>query len=301
MNDNQPVAIITGASGLVGSALQRSLEADGWQVRAITRSPRPGSSDIGWSPREGQLDASQLEGATAVVHLAGESVAQRWNDDVKRKIRDSRLQGTRLLAERIASLATKPKVLVSASAIGFYGDRGAESLDETSPAGAGFLADVCQQWEAACEPAWQGGIRVCQARVGLVLSPDGGILGKLITPFRLGAGGKVGDGQQYMSWIVRSDLVRALRFLIDRDDLHGAVNCTAPVPVTNQHFTKSLGAALGRPTVMSVPKFAIRLAAGEMADEMLLAGQKVLPRKLLDAGFEFEYREIEPALQALLG
>ncbi len=301
MDSTAPIVAISGATGLVGPVLAESFAAEGWQVRRITRSPQSGNNDIGWSPREGQLDASQLAGVRVVVHLAGESVAQRWSDDVKRQIRESRVKGTRLLANAVASLDEQPALFLCASAIGFYGDRGDEVLDEDSPSGDGFLADVCREWEAACEPAWRAGIRVCQARIGLVLAREGGLLGKLLTPFRLGAGGAVGNGRQYMSWIVRRDLVRALRFIVDHDELHGAINCTAPTPVTNLHFTKALGAVLGRPTVLQVPAFAARLAMGEMADEMLLAGQRVVPKKLLESGFEFEYREIEPALSTLLG
>ncbi len=301
MESTPPIVAISGATGLVGPALADSFIADGWQVRRITRSPRAERGDIGWSPREGKLDASRLAGVRAVVHLAGESVAQRWNDEVKRKIRESRTRGTSLLANAVASLDEKPAVFCSASAIGFYGNRGDEIVDEDSPAGDGFLADVCREWEAACEPAWEAGVRVCQARIGLVLSPAGGILGKLLPLFRMGAGGAVGSGQQYMSWIVLSDLVGAIRHIVDHDDMHETVNCTAPAPVTNQHFTKALGAALGRPTVLKVPAFAARLAMGEMADEMLLAGQRVVPKRLLESGFKFQFREIETALNELLG
>ena len=299
-SSEKPTAVVAGASGLVGTPLCESFANDGWVVRKLVRRPPRNDDEIEWSPAAGRIDKEALEGATAIVHLGGENVVQRWSDAAKRRIRDSRVDSTRLLAETIAALDAPPHVFCCASAIGYYGDRGDEIVDEQAQPGEGFLAEVCQQWEAAGEAAWQAGVRVCQARIGLVLAKSGGVIAKLLTPFRLGLGGVMGSGGQYMSWIVLDDLVQAIRFIVQSENLHGAVNCTAPHPVTNRHFTKALGAALGRPTLVTMPSFAARLAMGEMADEMLLAGQRVVPSKLLEAGFEFHYRDVEPALADLL-
>jgi uncharacterized protein (TIGR01777 family) len=248
----------------------------------------------------GTIDASALEGVDAVVHLAGENIAQRWTSSQKAKIRDSRIKGTQLLCETLARLSSPPKVLVSASAIGYYGDRGEQILTEDSPLGRGFLAEVCRGWEAATEPARQRGLRVVPLRFGVVLSPAGGALAKMLPPFRLGLGGMVGSGRQYMSWIALDDVVGAIQHAIVTDTLQGPTNAVAPQAVTNQEFTKTLGKALGRPTVFPLPAFAARLMFGEMADELLLASTRVQPAKLLGSGYRFRYPELEDALRHVL-
>lgn len=293
---------LTGSHGLIGSALLRALRSEGQVVQRIVRSrPEPGSDDIEWHPSEGRLDSAQLEGIDAVVHLAGESVGQRWTDDVKRRIRDSRVQGTRLLAETIARLDRPPRVLVSASAVGIYGDRGDAVLTEQTAPGADFLADVAQEWEAAAEPVDARGVRRAHPRFGVVLSPDGGALERMLLPFRLGVGGKIGSGSQWMSWVSLTDTVRALQFALRMDELQGPFNVVAPNPVPNAEFTRALGDVLGRPTLFTVPAAALRLAFGEMADAALLVSQRAVPERLLDAGFHFEYPELREALRAELG
>lgn len=297
-----PTVAITGASGLVGRALVADFVASGWAVkRLVRRRGGDSASEIAWDPAAGAIDQAALEGLDAVVHLAGESIAEgRWTKEKKRRIVESRTHGTRLLAEALARCEAKPRVLASASAVGFYGNRGDEPLTEESPAGEGFLAETCVAWEAATEPAWQAGIRVVQVRVGLVLEPAGGLLGKVLPIFKMGGGGVLGSGRQYMSWIDLADLVRVFRRAVDDDSLSGAVNGTAPNPVTNREFTKTLGRVLSRPTVAPAPAFGLRLAFGEMADEMLLAGARVLPDRLESAGFSFESVELEPTLRRLL-
>lgn len=292
---------ITGASGLVGTALRRSLEADGHRVAPFVRRP-PAEGEIFWDPARGDLDASELEGLDAVVHLAGESVAGgRWTEERKRRIRDSRVHGTDLLARALAACARRPRVLVSASAVGFYGDRGDEVLDEEAGPGEGFLAEVCQAWEAAAEPARQAGVRVAHPRIGVVLAAEGGALAKMKGPFRLGLGGVIGTGQQFMSWVHRDDLVAMLRFAVDTEALEGPFNAVAPQPVRNAEFTKALGAALGRPTMLPLPAFAARLAMGrELADEMLLASTRCVPARLQSLGFTFRYPQLEAALRSVL-
>ena len=296
------VVAITGASGLVGRELVRQLQEAGSLVRRLVRHPvQDPETEIFWNPRDGKIDSAELEGIDAVVHLAGESVAAgRWTAAKKRRIVDSRVDGTRLLCTALAERENKPAVLCSASAIGFYGDRGAEAVDEDSPAGEGFLAETCQLWEAETRPAWEAGIRVVQLRVGLVLTPEGGVLGKMLPLFKLGLGGVLGSGQQYMSWITRNDLVRAFRFVLSNESLNGAVNGVAPGAVTNREFTKTLGAAIHRPTVLPAPAFGLRLAMGEMADQMILAGANVQPTRLLEAGFCFDHADLAGALQNLL-
>jgi uncharacterized protein (TIGR01777 family) len=259
-------------------------------------------SEIRWDPAEGQIESSGLEGLDAVVHLAGENIAAgRWTAEQKAKIRDSRIKGTELLCSTLARLARPPKVLVSASAVGYYGDRGAESLREESPPGSGFLAEVSRQWEAATEATARMEIRVALPRFGVVLSPAGGALAKMLPPFRMGAGGKLGSGKQYMSWVALDDAVGAIHQMLSDGALRGPVNVVAPNPVTNLEFTKTLGRVLSRPTVASVPSFAARLVFGEMADALLLASTRVEPAKLQNAGYRFRYPELEGALRHLLG
>ncbi|HEV3469872.1 MAG TPA: TIGR01777 family oxidoreductase [Pyrinomonadaceae bacterium] len=298
--------IVTGATGLIGSALVRSLLADGHAVTRLGRgaakgSAPPGVSDARWDPERGVIPAEGLEGHDAAVHLAGEPVAEgRWTEEKKRRIRESRVKGTRLVSETLAGLAGKPRVLVSASAVGYYGDRGAEVLTEESAPGGDFLSGVCREWEAAARPAAAAGIRVAHPRIGVVLDAEGGALPKMLTPFKLGVGGRLGDGRQYMSWITLADVVRVIRRLLDDEALSGPVNAVAPNPVTNAEFTKALGRVLGRPTLFAVPKFAARLAFGETADALLLASQRVEPARLKATDFRFSDPELEAALRRVL-
>jgi uncharacterized protein (TIGR01777 family) len=296
------IIAITGSTGLVGTALIKALEADGHSVRRVVRRPSGGGAqEIRWDPAAGTIDAAGFHDVDAVVHLAGESVAaRRWSAAVKKEIRDSRIRGTTLLCETLAGLAKKPSVLVSASAIGYYGDRGDKRLDESSPPGSGFLAGVCQEWEAATKPARDADIRVVNLRIGVVLDRKGGALKSMLTPFKLAVGGVIGSGRQYFSWITLDDLVRVIQFTLSTAALNGPVNATAPQPVTNREFTKTLGRVLGRPTIFPMPAFAARLAFGEMADEMFLAGARVEPAALSAAGFQFTNPQLEPALRHLL-
>jgi len=286
---------VTGSTGLVGSALTPFLTDGGHQVFQLRRPAH-------WDPDNGTINRLVLEGMDAVVHLAGENIAAgRWTAAKKARIRDSRVKGTKLLSESLSTLNRPPQVLVSASAIGYYGHRGNEVLREESPAGTGFLPEVCRQWEAATDPATRGGIRVVHVRTGLVLSSKGGALDKMLLPFKLGVGGKIGSGNQYWSWISLNDLCAAFLHSIQATSLHGPVNVVSPTPVTNLSFTKTLGRVLSRPTVFPMPAFAARIVLGEMADELLLASARVEPAKLLASRFVFRHRELEPALRYLLG
>lgn len=297
-----PIAV-SGASGLVGSALCRSLEGQGVEIRRLVRRrPAADSGDIYWKPSEGQIDRDQLAGVQGVVHLAGEPIASgRWTAEKKQAIAASRIEGTRLLATALAGLDARPQVLVSASAIGFYGDRGSHPVDEYSPPGRGFLAETCVAWEAETRPAWEAGMRVVQARTGIVLSTEGGALAMMLTPFKLGFGGVLGSGKQYMSWITLADMVAVIEHCLANEGVAGAVNAVSPNPVTNREYTKTLGGVLGRPTVFKVPAFALRAAVGDMADEALLAGAAVQPTRLAETGYQFQDPELEPALRRLLG
>jgi uncharacterized protein len=293
--------LVTGASGLIGSALVSSLSAAGYSVtRLVRRPPQSGEKAVRWDPLTGFIDASALEGLDGVVHLAGESIDERWTAAKKVSIRDSRVKGTEVLCEALAQLASPPKVLVSASAIGYYGDRGEEILREESAPGSGFLAEVCRAWEAATEPARQAGLRTVQLRFGVVLSPAGGALAKILPPFRLGLGGVLGSGRQYMSWIALDDAIGAIQQAIVTDNLQGPTNAVAPEAVTNQEFTHTLGKILRRPTVVPLPAFAARLMFGEMADALLLASAHVQPAKLLAVGYRFRYPTLAEALRHLL-
>jgi uncharacterized protein (TIGR01777 family) len=294
--------LVTGSTGLVGTALVRALRAIGHNTRRLVRSGAdPGAGEIFWDPASGKLDPKPLEGLDAVVHLAGDSIAGgRWTAAKKRRIRESRVRGTSLLAERLAGLERPPRVLVAASAVGFYGSRGAEVLTESSPSGTGFLAEVCREWEASLEPAAKRGIRVVPLRLGVILSPRGGALGKMLLPFRLGLGGKIGDGRQYMSWIAIDDVIGVVQHALVTDVLRGPVNATAPQAVTNLEFTRALGRVLGRPTIFPLPAFAARIAMGEMADELLLASARVEPWRLVESGYRFKFPEVEPALRHVL-
>ena len=299
--------IVTGSTGLIGSALVASLLARGDEVTCLVRkttdAPRAnGTREVLWSPSRGELNAAELEGHDAAIHLAGDPFGEgRWTDEKKRRIRESRVQGTTLLAETLALLAAPPRVLLTASAVGYYGDRGEELLTETSAAGADFLSDVCRVWEASADAAKAAGIRVVRLRFGVVLSGAGGALAKMLTPFKLGAGGKIGSGKQYMSWIALDDAVGAILHALAHEELEGAVNVVAPRAVTNAEFTKTLGGVLGRPTIFTMPAFAARLAFGEMADAALLASQRAEPSQLKATGYNFKYPELEGALRHVLG
>jgi hypothetical protein len=268
----------------------------------VRAQPRAGAAEIQWDPETGIREPASLEGIDAVVHLAGENIASgRWTPERKARIRDSRVKGTRTLCETLARLTQPPKVLLSASAIGYYGDRGAEPLWEQSIAGEGFLADVCRAWEDATQPAVEKGIRVALLRLGIVLSPSGGALARMLLPFKLGIGGIIGNGKQYMSWITLDDVVGAIHHTLMNDTLRGSVNVVAPYPVTNREFTKTLGRVLGRPTIFPMPAFAARLAFGEMADALLLASARVEPKRLLATNYTFRHAELEEALRHIVG
>lgn len=298
--------IVTGSTGLVGRALVRSLLEEGHSVTRLVRGEAqefraPGTSSVRWDPSGGTIDAASLEGHDGAVHLAGESIAGgRWTEEKKRRIRDSRVEGTRLLSQTLAGLRDKPSVLVSASAIGFYGDRGDEVLTESSAPGDDFLSRVCREWEDETRAAAEAGVRVVNLRIGLVLSREGGALERMLTPFKLGAGGRIGSGEQYMSWVALDDLVGIIKRALSDESLSGPVNAVAPQPVTNAQFTKALGRALNRPTVLPVPAFAARLAFGEMADALLLSSARVEPRRLTDAGHSFAHPGIDGALRHVL-
>lgn len=294
--------LISGSHGLVGSALARSLTEDGHEVvRLVRKESAPGSLEIEWHPNQGRIDAQRLEGFDAVVHLAGESIASgRWNNEKKRTIRESRTKGTTLLSEALAPLSQPPSVFISASAIGYYGDRGDELLTETSTPGNDFLASVCVEWEQSTRPAAEKGIRTVLSRFGIILDRDGGALAKMLPPFRMGIGGRFGDGRQWMSWIALDDVVGALKWLLRDKAVNGPVNFVAPRPVTNAEFTRTLGRVLGRPTFFPIPAFGARLAFGEMADALLLSSQKVEPTVLENRGFAFYWPRLEPALDHLL-
>lgn len=301
MEEREKIAV-SGASGLVGSALVPTLERNGYEVlRLVRRAPRA-DGEVRWDPDGGTIDREGLRGVSGLIHLAGDNVASgRWTEAKKARIRNSRVQGTALLARALAELSPKPRVLVSASAIGYYGVRGNEVLDETASQGSGFLASVCGEWEAAAEPAREAGIRVVHPRIGIVLAAEGGALAKMKMPFLFGVGGRIGDGSQYMSWITLEDLVSALVFALENDELVGPVNFVSPTPVTNAGFTAALGRVLKRPTALPVPKFALRLGAGaEMANEMLIGGARVVPASLHAHGFRWEHTSVEPALDSLL-
>lgn len=295
--------LVSGASGLIGSAWVKTARSASIEVVRLVRdhrAARPGS--IYWNFKNSLVHAHpvELEDFDAVVHLGGASVAQRWTPKVKRDIRSSRVDATRILCERLAMARRPPRVLLCASAIGFYGDRGEETLTEQSPAGSGFLPEICTAWEAATQPAQDAGMRVVHLRFGIVLDPKGGALKKMLPPFRFGLGGRLGSGRQWMSWVSLRDVVRAISFLMERDDLSGAFNLTSPKPVTNRTFTRALARAVSRPALFPVPKTALRLAYGAMADEGLLSSNRAVPQRLQQAGFAFENEEIQTTLQALL-
>jgi len=291
--------LISGASGLIGSALIAALEKRGDQVHRLVRREPRNQQEIRWDPM--QPPPPQLvSGFDAVIHLSGESVAGRWTESKKRRIRDSRVISTRNLANAMAIAEKKPRTFLCASAIGYYGNRGDEVLTEESASGRGFLAEVSRGWEEATQPAVQAGIRVVNVRIGVVLSREGGALKQMLLPFRLGLGGRIGDGRQWFSWIHIEDLVAAVLHVMAHSELNGAVNMVSPNPVTHTDFTKSLANAVRRPAIFPVPAFALRLAFGEFAEEGLLASARVVPRKLIENTFMFRYPELASALQEIL-
>ncbi len=295
------IILVTGGSGLVGRRLIPYLEAKGHRVIRLVRSrDLAGGKAVFWSTSDGRVHWDEPDEIDAIVHLAGESILGRWTRAKKARISDSRVDPTHNLCTFLAGMEAPPGVLVAASATGFYGNRGEELLGEGSPPGDGYLPDVCRQWEAATEPARAAGIRVVNLRIGMVLTPEGGALAAMRTPFRLALGGKVGDGRQYMSWITRDDLVAVIRFMLESDDLEGPVNAVAPQPVTNAEFTRTLGLALHRPTPFAIPAFIVRLLFGQMGRDLLLASARVMPDRLEEAGFEFEHPDLKAALNDLL-
>jgi len=290
--------LVSGVSGPIGAALLPALRERGYGITRLVRGAKSGADQITWDPAQ-PVRPQSVSGFDAVIHLAGESVVGRWSADKKRRILDSRVQGTRHLAEALAEAPQRPRVLISASAIGFYGDRGDEVLTEDSRSGKGFLAEVCREAEAAAEPAEEVGIRTSQIRIGLVLSPAGGALQKMLTPFRMGVGGNMGSGRQWWSWIEAQDLAGAILHIL-RGNLAGAVNLVAPSPVSNAEFCKTLAGVLHRPAILPMPAFVVRLAFGQMGDELLLASQRVQPAKLTASGFSFRHSELTKALQEIL-
>jgi uncharacterized protein (TIGR01777 family) len=296
-------AAITGATGLIGSALRRAFEARGDAVTVVSRSRAvAGAAAVAvWDPARGAIDAAALEAHDIVIHLAGESIAGVWTASKKRRIRESRVQGTRLLAETIVRLERRPRVLFSGSAFGIYGDRDpSEEITEASPLGSGFLADVGRAWEAATAPAEDAGVRVVHLRMGNVLTPKGGMLEVLLPLFRLGLGGKLGSGRQVWPWIALDEVPAIVFHLLEHAEIAGPVNVVAPEPVTNEAFTNALAGAVNRPAFFSVPAFATRLAPGGMGEEMLLSGARVVPKRLLATGYEFRWPALKPALRGML-
>lgn len=296
--------LVTGATGLIGKSLCRVLAGEGCEIVVLSRHPEtaqvvPGARAFGWNAEVEAPPAEAWEGVEAVIHLAGEPVAaRRWTEEHKRRIRDSRVKGTRNLVEGMKKLTVAPKVLVSASAVGFYGDRGDEQLDERSAPGQDFLSDVCLEWEREAEAARSPGLRVALARVGVVLDKNGGLMEKMLLPFKLGLGGRLGDGRQWFPWIHADDIVGIIRHALLDDSVGGPINGVAPGVVTNAEFTAELAAALNRPTFLPVPELALKILMGEMADAAL-ASQRVFPRVALDTGYRFRYPNLKPALESL--
>jgi uncharacterized protein (TIGR01777 family) len=290
--------LVSGSSGLIGAALVPALQSNGYEVVRLVRGASA-SGRVGWDPAR-PLAPESVSGFEVIIHLAGESIVGRWTEAKKRRIRESRVQGTRALAAALAKAPQPPRSLISASAIGYYGNRGEETLREDSSSGDGFLPEVCREWEAAAEPASKAGIRAVQMRFGVVLSALGGALQKMLLPFRMGVGGKVGNGRQWMSWIAIDDLVGAIQHVIKTDTLRGPVNGVGPGPVRNAEFTKTLASVLSRPAIFPMPGFAARLAFGQMADELLLASQRVEPAKLMASGYVFQKPDLSTALEDIL-
>jgi len=293
--------LIGGSHGLVGTALIKSLEAEGHEIFRLVRHAPTSKTEVEWSPDRYSIALARIEGFDAVVNLAGESIAEgRWTDEKKRRIRESRVKGTKLLGDALANLTVPPKTFVCASAIGYYGNRGDELLTETSAPGNDFLAKVCADWEEATALATEKGIRVMNARFGVILDTNGGALKKMLPPFRMGVGGRIGSGKQWMSWIALDDVIGGIKFALANESVKGPVNFVSPNPVTNAEFTKTLGKVLSRPTIFPIPAFAIKLMFGEMGEALLLGGQRVAPARLAGGGFEFSYPQLEAALGHML-
>lgn len=296
--------LVSGGSGPIGTALVPTLKASGAHITRLTRSGKaqatPDEESIPWNPPE-PLAPDALSGFDAVIHLAGESIVGRWSEDKKKKIRNSRVMGTRNVAQALAQAKDKPSMFLCSSAIGYYGDRGDELLNEESPPGVGFLPEVCREWEAATRPAADAGIQTVQIRTGIVLSPKGGALGKMLTPFKMGVGGKIGSGKQWMSWIDVEDMVGAIHHILKSDLLRGPVNMVAPKPVTNEEFTKTLAGVLSRPAILPMPALAVKLVFGEMGETVLLGSQRVEPSQLISSGYPFRFRTLRASLENILG
>ncbi|MBC7797605.1 MAG: TIGR01777 family protein [Pyrinomonadaceae bacterium] len=295
--------LITGASGLVGKHLAPFLRDKNHDVFALVRKPTTNEREITWNAEQGFIESElrKMENADAVIHLAGAGIAdERWSKERKREIRDSRVTGTRVLVDGLAKLTNKPKTFVCASAIGYYGNRGDDILTEDEPPANDFLGEVSVAWERESSRAETFGMRVVNLRIGIILTPEGGALERMLTPFKMGVGGRVGSGKQFISWIALDDVVRALAFAVENENLRGAVNATAPNPVRNIEFTEVLGKTLNRPTIIPTPEFALRLMFGELADALLFSSTRVVPTKLLQAGFNFEFENVENALRHLL-
>jgi uncharacterized protein (TIGR01777 family) len=291
--------LVSGSSGLIGTALVPALKASGYEVVRLVRGASSGDGQIGWDPAR-TLSPESASGFDAVVHLAGESIVGRWTEDKKQRILESRVQGTRKLVEALAMARQRPRVLISGSASGYYGDRGDEILREDSLSGQAFTSELCRQWEAATQVAVNAGIRTVQIRLGVVLSAAGGALKKMLPPFRMGVGGNMGSGRQWFSWVDMQDVIGAIQYILKKDGVQGAVNLASPKPVTNAEFTKVLASVLSRPAIFPMPAFAARLVFGQMADELLLASQRLEPAKLLAGGYLFEKPDLRMALEGIL-
>jgi uncharacterized protein (TIGR01777 family) len=296
---NSARILVSGSSGPIGAALLPSLKAQGFAIMRLVRKSASGSDQIVWDPSR-PLSPDLVSGFDAVIHLAGESIAGRWTDAKKRRILESRSQGTGNLAQAAAKASQPPRVFISASAIGFYGNRGDEVLREDSPSGEGFAAEICRQWEAATQPAAQAGIRTAQMRIGVVMSAEGGALPAMLTPFRMGLGGRLGSGRQWWTWVSVRDVVGAIQQVLNHDSLSGPVNAVAPNPVTNAEFTRILASVLNRPAIFPMPAFAVRLIFGEMGEELFLGSQRVEPAKLVATGYQFRHPDLKNALKEIL-
>jgi uncharacterized protein len=291
--------LVSGVSGPIGATLLPSLKSRGYEVTRLVRGAATGEDQISWDPGQ-PIAPDTVSGFHAVIHLAGESIVGRWTDEKKKKIRDSRVAGTSALAQALANATQRPQVFVCSSAIGYYGDRGNEVLNEQSAPGSGFLPDVCREWEAATQAAVRAGIRTVQMRTGVVLSPKGGALGKMLTPFKMGLGGKIGNGQQWMSWIDVQDMVGAIHHILESQLLQGPVNMVAPQPVTNTEFTQTLASMLSRPAIFPVPGLVVKLAFGEMGETVLLGSQRVEPTQLVTSGYPFRFSDLRASLESIL-
>jgi uncharacterized protein (TIGR01777 family) len=291
--------LVSGVSGPIGAALLPPFKTRGYEVTRLVRGAVTGEDQVAWDPGK-PIAPDAVSGFDAVIHLAGESIVGRWTEEKKSKIRDSRVAGTTALAQALAQAKDKPQVFACSSAIGYYGDRGNELLNEHSSPGSGFLSDVCREWEAATKAAVDAGIRTVQMRTGVVLSKKGGALGKMLTPFRLGMGGRIGDGQQWMSWIDEQDMVGAIHHVLKSDLLQGPVNMVAPKPVTNEEFTKTLASVLSRPAIFPLPAFVVKLAFGEMGETVLLGSQRVEPTQLVMSGYPFRFSNLLASLENIL-